>query len=142
MATAVSGRRGRFQIAGTNYYVEQWSVSDQTDIIETTSFEDQNAVTGRTARTLIDGVDQATISVKGYFDADIAAASGFATGGVFCPGTDVTNVKLFVNKSIGNNCWTFTTAKVARVNSQGQVRGRFEFDLTLESNGTYTRPTA
>jgi len=136
MATPIEGRRGRFQVDGSNAYVEEFSGTLETDRVECTTFEHQDAVTGRTAQRITDGVDKATVNVKGYVDADAMPATwGFTQGG------DLTNVKLFFNKSVAGRCVVLSAAKVLRVNYSVRVHDKIMFDLNIESNGSITQAT-
>lgn len=135
-SSPVSGRRGRFQVNGANANVEEWTVDESTDILPATGFEDQNIITGRTRQRVIDGIDKLTFTVKGYIDV-LNMPSG--TYG-FYAGSDLTAVKLYIDKSVGARCWAITAAKVKSVNYSNKLNGRAEFSLTCESNGDYTAP--
>lgn len=134
---AIEGRNGRFQVNGVNANVEKFTGDLSTDRVDATGFEDQSAVTGRTAQVVTDGVDQCKVTVNGYVDA-AAMPAGFG----FTQGAVLVNVFLFLHKTAaaGLRRISMPLAKVFKVNYSVQVKDKIMFSLDLENTGPFTGP--
>ena len=133
MATPYAGKYGRFQVNGTNANVEEWSGSMSIDIIDANGFEDQVTATGRLSEVVVSGIDRMSVSVRGYVDGD-ALPTSFG----FFPGTALTNVKLYINKTLTAVLITLPAAVVSKVNVSTKIKDKIMFDLEIRSNGAFS----
>ena len=135
---AIEGRNGRFQVAGANANVEEFNGELSTDRVDATGFEDQSAVTGRTAQVVTDGIDYCKARVKGYVD-----ASTMPTTFGFSQGTVLVNCFLFLHKTAaaGARRISMPLAKVFKINYSVRVKDKIMFDLDIENTGPFTGPT-
>lgn len=134
---AIEGRNGRFQVNGVNANIEKFQGKIGTDRVDATGFEDQSAITGRTAQVVTDGIDACKVTADGYVDA-AAMPAGFG----FTQGAILTNVFLFLHKTAGGGLRRISMplAKVFEVNYSVQVKDKIMFSLNLESTGPFTGP--
>lgn len=133
MATPIAGKYGRFQVNGSNANVEEWSASMSIDIIDANGFEDQVTATGRLSEVVVSGIDRVSATVRGYVDAD-ALPTSFG----FFPGTALTNVKLYVKKSLTAVLVTLPAAVVSKVNFSTKIKDKVMFDLEIRGNGAFS----
>lgn len=138
MGVPIEGRNGRFQVAGVNANVEQFTAELSTDRVDATGFEDQNATTGRTYQNVTDGVDYCRANVKGYVDASAMPSSGFG----FTQGALLTNVYLYLHKTqaSGLRRIAMPVAKVFKVNYSVQVKDKIMYDMDIENVGIFASP--
>lgn len=133
MATPIAGKYGRFEVNGARPNVEEWSGNMNADIIEANGFEDQVVASGRLSEVVVTGIDRMSVSVRGYVD-----AAALPTSFGFFPGTALTNVKLYVSKSLTTVLITMPNAVVSRVNVVTRIKDKITFDLEIRSNGAFS----
>lgn len=137
MGVPIEGRNGRFQVNGVNANVEQFTAELSTDKVDATGFEDQSAVTGRTAQVITDGIDYCKANVKGYVDATaMPPAFGFSQG------TVLVNVFLYLHKTqaSGLRRVAMPFAKVIKITYSVQVKDKIMFDMDIENTGVFASP--
>jgi hypothetical protein len=136
----IVGPRGRLAVNGTNLNAGEWSVDPKADMVDVTSFEDVDPVTGATFQMNAQGKLSANFTFKLYFDASTGKHPHVNIG--LTPGATLTSVKLFVDKLVAARCWTFPFAKVVGTPTVARVQGSNAIEVTVNavSQGVFTAP--
>lgn len=133
MASAIipiNGRKGRFQIKGTNISVEDQQIEFKTDRVEITGTEDQADGGGRTNQNLTDGVDSMSGTINAVVNADQMPAAQDLK-----PGAVLFSVKFFLDKNLVPRYCGASQALVLAIKYMGRLKDAWKFQLTVESTG-------
>lgn len=128
---AISAKNAQIRTAGSTVLeAAEWSVNDNADEIDDTSFEDGGY------GSLETGIKQATVNIKGFWN---PTSNQHTTPLNIFSGSTLTTSKLYLNSTTGKY-WDFPILKILTVNSVAAVRGGIQYDFTAKSDGAYTPP--
>lgn len=133
MATPVarSGRNCQVRINSTILVAEEWTATPRGDDLDTTNAE------GGGYTDQINGCEGLDVSIKGFWD---SAQNPTDSPLALTRGATVSTVRIYLNGTSGPN-WYMASAYVQACSNPNKVRGRVDFECTLQSKGTFSYPT-
>lgn len=126
-----AGKNSRVSVNSTTLYMDSWSVTEQGDDLDATTFESGGAEEG------IIGIFSVQWSFSGSWD---AGRNSYDDPPGLYPRNDLSALRLYENLS-DNIGWYFSTARVLSSRNGAQVRQKVTFEASGKNQGTYTRPT-
>jgi hypothetical protein len=108
----------------------EWSVDEQGDEFDSTSFEDCGYGDSDVATI------QCTIRIKGLWD---SLRNPHNAPLVLNPSVSLTNVRLYLS-GLASSYWSFPKARVINGITEAKVRTGMTYEVTLKSRGVFYRP--
>jgi hypothetical protein len=128
------GKNGNATVGAgpTTLKITGWSADDQNDLA------DSSNTTGGGFKEYTAGLDGCDWSIDAQVETTKVPYD--ATGGALVPGTELTNLKLYVGAPTATPNFHFPVAIVEKCSIKSVVNGVITYTVTGKNQGTFTRP--